>query len=84
MQLAIDPFNPVAPQFMTHGLYADNLMNKCAGILIPATIVRRFLDVTHSISINHAVGQSVSVGDAVVVKSDHSKENYKTGFEIWR
>ena len=32
---------------------------------------------------DHGVGQSAAVRDAVREKSDYSKENYKTDFEIW-
>ena len=32
---------------------------------------------------DHGVGQSTAVGDAVIKKSDYSEENYKNDFGIY-
>ena len=47
VNLATESVNPVAPQFVNHGLSAVNTLNKSAGIWIPATIIIRSPDITH-------------------------------------
>ena len=83
VRLTTDPVNPVAPQLVNHGLSAVNALNKVAGNWIPATRIRSLPCVIHWSAVDHAVGQSVSVGDAVGEKSDYCEEKYKTDFEIW-
>ena len=84
MHLTTGPVNPVTSQFVTHGFSTANALNKGAEILIPDTRVRRSSYVTHWSASDNYVAQNAAVGDAVETKSDYSKENYKTDFEIWR
>ena len=55
VNLATKTINPVASQFVNHGLYDLNALNKSTGIWIPATRTRRSPDVTHWIAVDHAV-----------------------------
>ena len=57
--------NPVATQFVNHGLSAINTLNKSSGIWIPATRIIRSPDATHWSAADHAVGQGASDGDAM-------------------
>ena len=47
MHLAMDPFNPVIPQFVTHGLSTVNTLNKGTGVWIPGTRSRMPQDDAH-------------------------------------
>ena len=65
MHLTTDPRNPMAPQFVDHGLSTVNALNKGARIWIPATRIIRLLDVTHWRAVYHYVGGIKAIGDAV-------------------
>ena len=82
--LMTESINIMAPLFVNHGLSSVEALNKSARIWIPATKTRRMTDVTHWSAADHILGQGSAVWDAVGNKSDYSKENYKTDFEIWK
>ena len=73
----------MAPQFVNHGLSANNTLDKSACIWISDTRIRRSTDIIHWRAAYHAVGKRQVVGYAVGDKSYYSEEKYKTGFEIW-
>ena len=65
VHIAIDHVNPVEPQLLTHGSSTANVLNKDAGIWIPATIIRMSPDVTHWSAADCSVVQSSEFGDSV-------------------
>ena len=82
VHLVIDPANPVAPKFVTHGFSTIDVLNKGAGIWIPTARTRRYTDVTHWSAGDHTLGQSAAVGYAVGEKIDYIEEKKKTDYEI--
>ena len=65
VNIATKTINPVASQFVNHGLYDLNALNKSTGIWIPATRTRRTPNISHVNASDHALGQATSVRDVV-------------------
>ena len=81
MNLEADSINILEPQFFDLGHSRIDELDKVAGPLTPITTVVRPTDVTRLITLNHILGKSTVVGDAVNKISEY---NYKTNLEIWR
>ena len=56
-------------------------MNNGASLLSPSTRFRRPMDVAHWRFLDHVVGESTEVEDAVSTESEY---NYETDFGLWR
>ena len=65
VNLTTDPVNPVAPQFVDHGLYTVDTLIKGAGIWSLDIRIRSSPDVTHWSAAHHDVGQSALVVDTM-------------------
>ena len=72
MNLVADFVNIPTPQFMGLGINTINKLDKGARIWIPATIVRRPMDVAHWSAPDHIYQKTTAVGDAVSAKSDYT------------
>ena len=66
---------------MDLGFSTVDALNKGASLYSHAAIVRRSTDFAHCRALDHVVGESTAVGDAVSAKSYY---NYKTHFEVLR
>ena len=74
MNLAADPVNIPAPQFLEFGLSTIDALEIGSSLWTPATRVVRPTDVAHWSAPDHIFGQTASFGDAVSANSDY---NYK-------
>ena len=65
MNIVTESFQPMGPQFMSHGLPTIDTLDENYRIWIPATTIRRTPDIIHGRVSEHAVGQVIVIGDAV-------------------
>ena len=79
--LVTESVNPVAPQFLNHGLSTVDTLDKITTFWIPNTRIRSLPNITHWSAVDHTVGQGATVGEALGDIPDYIEENNKTDFE---
>ena len=80
MNLAEDPVNIPAPQFVYLGLSTINALDKGSSLCTPSTIVGKPTDGAHWRAPNHIFGETTAVGNDVIAEKYDYDYNYQTDF----
>ena len=79
MNFMVETSQPIAPNFVSHGIPTVDTSDKNCRIWSPDIRIRGTPNITDWSASENSVGQGTAVGDAV---ADYRKENYKTDYKI--